>query len=694
MSGRDLQTFYGELEADVTTEANPAGGLRASFREDAFVRIVADDLEQAGVLESPTICHHEWGQGNTSFKVNGYGFPEEDSRLDVVVAEYRNVSERPDSLTSADIERAFRRVDRYLARAWDGLFDEIDVADERRSMAEAIHARRQSIDRIRIILVTNARQSQRKEATFKEKIRGVEASYDIWDIERIRRLREGGVVAEALEVDLTRHLEQGLVCTRMNADERGHHTCVSLLPGKVLADLYDEHGARLLELNVRSYLQARGKVNKGILETIRERPGDFVAYNNGVTIVAEEIVYGRTGAGQDVIRSIKGLQIVNGGQTTASLHRAKSLGASLDDVFVQAKVIQVDRDRFFEVVPLISRFSNSQNKVSEVDLSASHPFHVAFERVSRREWTPGLASKWFYERTRGGYQTARSREGTTAARMRDFDSRHPTSQRLTKEELARSEVAWRAMPHIVSLGAQKCFTHFMSSFVDPASRAADFDISTEIYRRHIAKAILFREVHAIVRSIQEITKYRINVAIYTLSLITNASARRIDLDRIWQTQQISPALTSLVTEWAPVVLEKMKEVASTLSYEEAESFKKSAFWDRLRAFEWTIPTSVDSELVAVSGDADGGAVRPRKGRTVAPLSSEHQSNIARTLEISADDWLKIAAWGRETGELEQWKLGLVTTLASYAAQGRKAISEKQALHAASIIAKARESGVI
>jgi hypothetical protein len=692
MSERDLADFYRELEADVTSEANPAGGSRANFREEAFVRIVSEDLEQAGVLESPTICHHEWGSGNTAFKANGYGFPEEDSRLDLVVAEYRHAADKPDSLNSSDIERAFRRADRYLAKAWDGLFEEIDVSDERRSMAEAVHDRRQDIDRIRIILVTNAKQSQRKEAMLKDRIRDVEVSYDIWDIERIRRLRESGAASEPLEIDLTKHLEHGLPCTRLDADEDGHHTCVSILPGEVLADLYDEHGARLLELNVRSYLQARGKVNKGIIETIRERPTDFVAYNNGVTIVAEEIAYFGEKR-QESIRAIRGLQIVNGGQTTASLHRARSLGAPLDKVFVQAKIIQVNRERFAEVVPLISRYSNSQNKVSETDLSASHPFHVAFERVSRREWTPGQASKWFYERTRGSYQTTRSREGTTPARLRDFDVRYPTSQRLTKEELARSEMTWRALPHIVNLGAQKCFTNFMSTFPASQSREAEFELSTESYRQHIAKAILLRDIHSIVRSIPSITKYRINVAIYTLALIAHATARRIDLEKVWQSQALSLALVRLVEDWAPVVLQKMKEVAATLSYEEAECFKKPIFWDKMQAFDWTMPANVDAELVTVSG---GAPASPRSGRRGAESSrtSSQLNDLARCLEISAEDWLKIAAWGRKTGAIEAWKLGLVTTLASYSAQGRKELSVKQVTHAADVIAKAREAGIL
>src|SRR6185436_11053274 len=158
-------------------------------------------------------------------------------------------------------------------------------------------------------------------------------------------------------------------------------TWVAVFPGTLLAALYDEHGSRLLELNVRSYLQARGKVNKGILETLRNKPEDFIAYNNGITVVAEEVVSGKLQDGSNGVLGLKGMQVVNGGQTTASIHRAwKDFETDLSCVYVQGKITVVAPSRFQEVVPLISKYSNTQNKVTESDLRANHQFHVGIER--------------------------------------------------------------------------------------------------------------------------------------------------------------------------------------------------------------------------------------------------------------------------------------------------------------------------
>ena len=239
----------------------------------------------------------------------------------------------------------------------------------------------------------------------------------------------------------------------MTDETLGYRTCVALFPGTILHDLYDEYGSRLLELNVRSYLQARGKVNKGILETLVREPHRFLAYNNGITIVAEGIDFSNDKAR---VLSIKGMQIVNGGQTTASIHRAmKDSKVDISHVYVQAKLTVVPPEAFDEMVPDISRFSNTQNKVSEVDLRANHAYHVGIERVSRRVWAPGEQSMWFYERARGSYQTERAKRGGTASERQKFDKQFPASQRFTKEDLARYTNAWDGLPHIVSRGGPK-----------------------------------------------------------------------------------------------------------------------------------------------------------------------------------------------------------------------------------------------
>jgi hypothetical protein len=101
------------------------------------------------------------------------------------------------------------------------------------------------------------------------------------------------------------------------------------------------------------------------------------------------------------IRSLKGLQIVNGGQTTASLHRARKRDkASLENIKVPAKIIRVKSENLDEMVAAVSRSANSQNTVQPADFSANDPFHTTVETLANNTWLPDQSGRWFYERAR------------------------------------------------------------------------------------------------------------------------------------------------------------------------------------------------------------------------------------------------------------------------------------------------------
>jgi len=687
-----LLSFYRELESEIADHSLPSEGSGAAkLREYAFTDILADELEASGVLESPVVCHDEGGQGVSSFKVNGYGVPEEDSRLDLFVTLYFGPGAEIQTVNSTHIDTAMNRLERYLGRALRGRHEEIEPGLDHFAMAQGIHGLKGTVDRVNFLLFTNGRLSQRREKERKPEVHGLAATYEVWDIERFRRLRESGMSYEALNVDLRAQPCGGLPSVCLETGDGGFQTWVTVFPGRLLADLYDEYGSRLLELNVRSYLQARGKVNKGILETLRHDPEDFMAYNNGITVVAEEVIVGSLNDGNRGICALKGMQIVNGGQTTASIHRAaRDFGADLSRVFVQGKITVVDPGRFQDVVPFISQYSNTQNKVSTSDLSANHTFHIGMERVSRREWTPNQQSRWFYERARGSYQTAKMRDGTTPARRREFDQRYPVHQRFTKEDLAKFENAWRGEPHWVSKGAQKNFVHFMERI----GRLPDgWEPAVEEYRRYVAKGILFREVQKLVRNIDSITAYRINVSAYTAALLAEKTVRRIDLDRIWSQQGISKTLATMLESWAPVVFINLPEPARQAGKHIEESFKTQACWDYIRNLDLQLTPALENELVSAVDGAQVDGAAPSRGRSETLKPQDH-NNIALCKELGETQWLKIAAWGQETSTLAEWQRGIARTLAGYAAENwNRSPSAKQAKFGAQMIEKARAEGV-
>jgi len=695
----ELLRFLNEIESDITAEVQPMAGNPADFRESVFTRMFSDELDTAGILEAPAVCHCELGRANAPLKVSGYGVPDEDSRLDLFLTIYVPPPHTAvPTLNASEFDVAFNKLERYLGRALNGLHEELEPALPERYMAERIHQLRGKFDRVNFLLFTNARLAVRREKQRKAEVHGVAATYEVWDIERFRRLRESGASYEALNVDLRSQPDGGLPCVRLDADEEGFRTCVAIFPGALLRDLYDEHGSRLLELNVRSYLQAKGKINKGILETLRNDPADFMAYNNGITVVAEKIVFGPLKSGHQGIHELQGMQVVNGGQTTASIHRAaREFEADLSKVFVQGKIVTVDPARFNEVVPLISRYANSQNKVTDPDLQANHRFHVGLERVARREWTPDQTSMWFYERARGSYQTARTREGSTEARRREFDKKYPSHQRFTKEDLARFENCWRGLPHIVNRGGQKNFTQFMTFIKQERGELPEnWEPSPEECRRFIAKGILFRDVQRIVKSLESITAYRINITTYTVSLLAEKTARRIDLDAVWKRQSISDALAETARLWAPAIFKALLEYSQRQSVHIDNTLKSQACWQHMLSLDIRIPTAVERNLVAVP---QTNLAIPTANADVYHLAEgftpQDHNNMARCMELSEAQWLAIAKWGHENSQLAHWQRGIARTLSSYAAEGwTKPPSQKQAKRGAEIIEAARAAGVL
>lgn len=665
----ELQRFHDELMADVIAEAASAGDSShsgAAFKENAFTRILLGDLEAAGVLESPVPCFFANTAARLPYKVNAYSLPDEDGRLDIVIADLR-----PDGsvqkLTAAEIDRSFKQALRFLAIAVEQGARGVDPGHEEHSMMSEISDKQLDFDRVQLILISNAQAVQRKEKERREQQGRYQIGYEIWDLERLRRFRSSGATHEPVEVDFRELPDGGIRCVPAVDRSLGYETCVAILPGQVLYDLYEEHGARLLELNVRSYLQARGKINKEILETLLLKPQLFLAYNNGITIVAEQIHRDRAGT---LITGVHGLQIVNGGQTTASIHRAhKESKADLTHVFVQAKITVVPADQFEIMVPEISRLSNTQNKVSTVDLGANHAFHIGVERVARKAWAPGEQSMWFYERARGAYQTERSRTGTTPAKRTAFDRKFPTSQRITKEDLARYCNAWDGFPHVVSRGGQKNFERFMNGLkkVDKG-----WEPDKEDFRTLIGKAILFHKTQQLARSLG-IKAFGINIVTYTVALLADRTARRIDLGAIWDRQGLPPSLQSQLADWLPMVGEELLRSAG--SRNPGEWFKSEQCWQELKSAssDWTISKQLSGGLRTVVEGYEG-------------VPDEVQNNIARCMHVDAATWLRIQIWGSETKQLAFWQTGIANTLSGYAATGwQKKPSEKQAKHGVVIL---------
>lgn len=635
MTEPSISEYARSLVADVQATAE----AERTTTPEAFTSRVLFDLEQAGVLTNTFTAYHKT-QGH---EVHGYGMGEDGTSLDLFISDF-DLAPLERKLTRAQVETAFRRLLTFVKRCRDGLRKHIDEAFDVYDMCGAVEKALGEVERIRLILFTDlvctATEFQPIEFD------GLPVLREVWDLARLHRHETSGTLGEPIVVSFS----PPLPCVSAPSSEPDHSVVLAVISGDMLADLYAEHGASLLELNVRSFLQARGAVNRGIRETILKLPGRFLAYNNGITATASEVEFGICPGGQPGISLIRGLQIVNGGQTTASLHYAKIRDkADLAQVAVQMKLTEVSPDRLADIVPKISEYSNTQNRVTQVDFSSNHEYHVSVQRITRSLWAPASSGSaqethWFYERARGQY-TDELAKARTSARQIHFRQLNPTRQMFKKSDLANYVHSWEQLPHLVSRGAQKNFVEFMLRLEEQAPR-----VDILYCQRVIAMAILFNTVDQIARG-HGAGSLKRAVTAYTMARLSLATGQRLDLDQIWREQRVSPTTRAAIDALCPLVMEEIKKPRKVNNV--GEWAKRGTCWDGVSRVTWVVPDDLAAELrdtpldpAALAGGEPG----------LARLDSE-------MLAVAVEEWFAIARWAKETRNLEPWQRQLTHAVA-------------------------------
>ncbi len=665
MSDLTLAAYAQDLIADVLATAE----AESATTPETFTRRALDDLEQAGVTENTFTAYHR----AHGIEASGYGSSESLGTLDVFISSFRQYP--PDyRMPRTEVETLFRRVSAFIQRCREGLRHQVDESSDVYDMCLAVEKKLPETSRLRLFLLTNSTTSVT--ALPDSSLDGIPVSYEIWDIARFHRMATSGTLSEPIVVEFS----EPIACLAAPSTDRSLSVFLAILPGPTLAGLYGQYGTRLLELNVRSFLQAKGAVNRGLRDTLLTGPQLFLAYNNGITATASEVEFCRLADGSLAIRIIHDLQIVNGGQTTASIHYAHVRDkADISDVFVQMKLTVVAPERLQEIVPEISKYSNTQNKVTLVDFSSNHPFHVEVEKVTRSLWAPaadgsGQETRWFYERARGQYADALARE-RTPARQRAFRTLHPLRQKFTKADAAKFEHSWTQLPHIVSRGAEKNFREFMIRLGEKTPV-----VDTAFCQRLIAKAILFRATEKIV-SAHQFGGYRANIVTYTIAKLSHETAQRIDLDRIWREQRLTPALAAAVDDvcvLAHEVITRPVRVANV-----TEWAKRPECWARVLDIQWRLPDQLRDELIDPTAAA--------RGRHAAASSEADLSLVAAVAAIPATDWFAVARWAKETYNLQPWQRQIAFTIGQYLSKGWD-VSAKQAAQAHRLMEEAQRLG--
>lgn len=640
----DVQDFRKDfLEEIKATAATEGSGSNA-----AFVDVSSSYLVNAEVLPDFTEAFFiGTGKNNRKIRVDGYVFDDFDLTFNLVIADYTGEESR-DPLTKTAAAMQFDRLTHFVEDALGNqLYKTIEPSTPAADLVDTLRLNKDRIRKYRLLLLTDGFMSNRISEIEPRSINGVLTECQIWDVDRLYRVCFSDLGRQDIEIDFTSYTGgKGIPCleaSSVNNDEYKSYLCI--IPGQVLADIYDYYGSQLLEGNVRSFLSTKVSVNKKIRETILRIPQNFFAYNNGVSATAMNLQFETHDDGR-YITYAKDFQIINGGQTTASLSNARYKdSADLSQIYVQMKLTEVDSDadKASELIRNISRSSNSQNKVSDADFFATHPFHIRMEQISRRLFAPASGgaqyeTKWFYERARGQYLQAQMH--MTKSQKDKFSAQCPKQQVITKTDLAKVQNSWAGFPQTVSKGAQTNFMSFADS-IDENWSKSDTQFNDKYFKDSVALMILFKHTEWIVSHQPWYEQgYRANIVTYSISLLHRLitlqfTGMDLDLQMIWNRQQVPDVITNELVRITKYVFDTIT-APNRGTINVTQWCKREACWDCVK--DCSLILSEDLERVLISKEEKRSADKDAKKDQKLVSDIEAQKKV---LDFGSDFWKSV-----------------------------------------------------
>lgn len=538
--------FYKEFQDEVLTYVKENSPISTNM---AFKTLFLSYLTEAGETLVSDCMLVNFKKDSENMKLDGYAFSEYFRSLTLLVSKYQAKS-IPEKIKKTEIDKLLKKVLKFYKTCGTNDFEALEESSDGYQAYKFIKGHKADIETVNIILLTND-----------ETIRyipddvhygKITVRFDVWDIERLYQSVLGGTAVERqLVIKLKKKYGESLPLIKVKGDNEIYDCYIGVISGELLARIYETEGQDLIQKNVRSFLQAIGKVNKGIKVSLANEPQMFMAYNNGISTIAESIDFDECRSSGDIVNitEITGWQIVNGGQTTASIYNAYKAKLPLEQVNVQIKLSVIkQKDRAEEIIHNISKYANSQNKINMSDFNANDTYHVKMERLSRATPIPVAKGKstdyWFYERARGQYLVELNRQPTAAAK-KEFKSRCPKNRCISKTVAAKCVMTYRGYPDIVSKGLETSFIYFS----DMVSKGEVPEPSEQSYIEMIAKVILFNSCDEIIKNLK-FGGFKAQQDYYTVALFGKYYSDLFDPLEIWNRQSINAETAKTIEELA------------------------------------------------------------------------------------------------------------------------------------------------
>lgn len=619
----DTKSFASEQYALALENANNNG----TCIEVELARNILDLMCEYGEISNYELCQFKKGQA----MLTAYSYNEDLESLDLFL--FSKASTPTAKIGVDTVQDKYSNISNFYREALRNIpFFGAEVSEDAKNAIALIKEVRNNIQRVRLFFLTNGIVDPSPILNFSEEneYEHIFMEYSTWDLSRVYRMNAINSGSEAIEIDFRLNYNTKIQCLRVEDENPKVDAYFAIMPGSILAKIYEQYKQTLLEGNVRLFLQKTNKVNRQICKTIKERPEMFFSFNNGISATAKHVEFGSGGSkAAPYITKIIDLQIVNGGQTTASI--ASMQECDLSRVFVPMKISVIkDEQDYSEIVKEISISANSQTAIKRSDFLSGDEFLKDLERVSRTETEPTTQTRWYFERKRGQYRNEVS--NLFGYDKTIFNSTYPKAQVLGKADVAKYALLWDMRPYQACKSKEiVAVTYFSGLREDTEVR-----IDGKYYRNIVSLYLLYSYVNNYVKeSFRNLFgTYSNRITNYIISSIAYLTNKEFNLDYIWKNKKVKSGLKSVIKQLATLINDHL------FADFKPQYPKEEICWTELKVKLDTLK-DIKFQLLTFSEKASA---------TISEIE-EKDELIEQVFSIPAPLWSAIAEWGKQTGKL-------------------------------------------